>query len=169
MISGAMYAGVPHYSLIISALRINLLTPKSQIFTVNSLSRSMLSSLISLCKIPLWWQWAIPSTIYFRIHFALSSCILPFSLILVNRSPEDAYSITMKKFDSFSKTSKSLIILTWTSFFRIRTSYKIFILEKSFFIYILSMHLIATNLLVSISRPRCTFPKLPFPSNFTSW
>ena len=76
------------------------------------------------------------------------------------------YFITIKNFLLFSNTSNNLIMFTWTKVFRMSTSWRIFILEKSFFIYILSIHLIATKLSVSISLPRWTFPKAPFPISF---
>lgn len=48
IISGAKYAGVPHYSYITYPFLIILETPKSHILTPFSQSKSMLSSLISL-------------------------------------------------------------------------------------------------------------------------
>lgn len=48
MISGAKYAGVPHYSLMYSSFGIILLTPKSQILHLKLLSNKILSNFISL-------------------------------------------------------------------------------------------------------------------------
>lgn len=50
IISGAKYAGVPHYSSIFYPFIIYLLTPKSHIFIISPYNK-ILSNFISLCKI----------------------------------------------------------------------------------------------------------------------
>lgn len=68
-----MYAGVPHYSVIFSPFFTILPTPKSHILTRPLESSSMLSSLMSLCRMLLLWQYASDSTIYLKRHLARSS------------------------------------------------------------------------------------------------
>ena len=103
--SGAMYAGVPHYSVMISPGLTNLDTPKSQILTSPSEFSKILSNFISLCKMFFEWQYLSPSTIYLNICLATSSFNFLLLLTYVSKSPEPHTSITKTMCCAVSKFS----------------------------------------------------------------
>ena len=72
-ISGAMYAGVPHCSIIVSPGQQSLDTPKSPIFRFPWWSSKMLSNLMSQCTMFFLWICYNPSISYLNIYLAMSS------------------------------------------------------------------------------------------------
>jgi hypothetical protein len=122
IISGARYAGVPHYSWMICPFLIIFETPKSHIFTPFSQSSRMLSSLISRCITLLQWICARPYAIYLKINLASDSYNFPLRLIRCNRSPPPAYSITISICLLLSNTSNSLMTFECLIFFNKYTS-----------------------------------------------
>ena len=111
MISGARYAGVPHYSFITWPFLMIFETPKSQILTPFSLSKRILSNLISRWMTDLQCICASPYTIYLNMNLASDSWRAPFRLSNLSKSPPPAYSMTMSKCLFDSNTSSNLMTL----------------------------------------------------------
>jgi len=122
IISGAKYAGVPHYSCMTYPFYTNLLTPKSHILTYPSLSIKMLSNLTSLCSILQQWQCPNPCTTCLNNRLASSSSTLFLLFKNWSISPPPTYSITIKKCFALSNTSNNLITLLCLIFFNMYTS-----------------------------------------------
>ena len=114
-ISGAIYAGVPHYSNWTAfGSSNNLLMPKSQILTWPFSSSRILSSLISLCMTDFEWQCATPWRIYLNKGLASSSVKALIFFTKWSKSPPLAYSSTMNRWWPVSNTSYSLITFWWS-------------------------------------------------------
>jgi len=110
MISGDIYAGVPHCSLMISRWSVMMrLMPKSQSLILPDASIRILSSLTSRCNTDLQWQWPTLLTTYRKITLASSSSTDLHFFMNESRSPPDAYSITIKMSALVSTVSNSLI------------------------------------------------------------
>lgn len=103
--SGARYAGVPHWSWIISPGTCTIDTPKSHIFTLPDVSSKIFSSLMSQCKTLYSWQCFSPSKICLKMIFAISSVNLLHLLTYPKRSPPGHSSVTNIKCSSVSKVS----------------------------------------------------------------
>lgn len=163
-ISGAIYAGVPHCSMIGSLWFSTVREmPKSHSLMFPFSSIKILSSLMSLWRTDLQWQWAIAYTICRNIGIASFSVRALFRLTSCNRSPPDAYSNTMYKCWLDSNTSRSLIICLWRIADISATSQRIFsICPGCRFNF--SIILMATDLPVNLCYARATFPKAPLPT-----
>ena len=123
-ISGAIYAGVPHYSFIDSRPVFSYLeTPKSHILTFPVASSKIFSSLMSRCTTFFaLWMYASPSTSCLKKKRATSSLSLLRFLMYEKRSPPEHSSITKQMCLEVSNVSKRRTTFGWLHCLRIPIS-----------------------------------------------
>lgn len=127
----------------------------------------MLSSLISLWRIPSEWICYRPRDVYRRRSLASSSDNRPHLFNILNKSPS-TYSITKNIYLWFWNTSINYTTFSCFNFSCNSISFWIFYLLLFIFIMLFSIHFIATFAPVNTWIAKCTLPNEPFPNRRTN-